>query len=259
MDKKQIAKLLPLFTFFSFCWLTVGCSSLPKKMERLSYKPLKTTHFIIATWATELTPKHTLRIYIEGDSKANFFGKPEPKNKVVRHLAQRDKAQNVVYIAQPCQYIQNNNCVLKVWKNGRYAVEMVQAVQSVVEHYAEKYRIEDIELIGYDGGGTIAALIAARIRLPVKLITISGILDPKAYTALHKDELLYDPLNPMNENYILAGVPQVHYVAGNDDVFPKEFTETFVAHMPNPVSVQVRLLQSATHDNWDEKNVEFKF
>lgn len=259
MDKKTGLKFLPLFSFFSLFLLAAGCSSVPRKMERLSYRPLKTTHFVMATWATELVPGQTLRIYIEGDSQADLFGKPEPKNKVVRNIAQRDTAQNVVYVAQPCQYLQNDNCVPQIWKEGRYTIEMVQAVQSVVEHYAEKYRIEDIELIGYDGGGTIAALIAARTRIPVKLITISGILDPKAYTSLHEGEVLYDALNPANENYILAGVPQVHYVAGNDDVFPKEFTEAFVAQLPNPVSVQVRLLKSATHDNWDEKNVEFKF
>ncbi len=48
-------------------------------------------------------------IYIEGDgaeytSPSEWSENPTPKNPVALHLASKDNAENVIYIARPCQY-----------------------------------------------------------------------------------------------------------------------------------------------------------
>ncbi|NCB49182.1 MAG: hypothetical protein EOM53_00665 [Alphaproteobacteria bacterium] len=240
----------------ALCLILGACSSVPRE-KGFNYKPLKADYFnMVSLVKDDIHPGEPLRFYIEGNSVESFlFKTPKPRNKIGLKLALRDKNTNVIYIARPCQYIQNDNCIPYVWENGRYSREVVNAVKKVVDHYLTKYQSKEAFLIGYGGGGTVAALVSTRMKgFPVKLITVSGILDTRVYTTYHGQDYYSDSLNPANENYLLSGIPQIHYVGGQDKDFPEAFTKDFVNKLPNPLSVQVKRLPSATHDNWLEKN-----
>ena len=94
-------------------------------------------------------------------------------------------------------------------------------------------------------------------QIPVKVITIAGIVNTEHYALFHDEELPEGSLNPADESYLSARIPQVHYVGGQDQVMPIAFTKDFVKKLPKPVSAQVKAIPSATHDNWLNYNLDF--
>ncbi|MBR2299926.1 MAG: hypothetical protein IJ870_05075 [Alphaproteobacteria bacterium] len=66
--------------------------------------------FKIASWQKITDKNAPYKIYIEGDGFAfNAHGSPTtnptPKNTFLRQIAFNDPSKNVVYLARPCQYV----------------------------------------------------------------------------------------------------------------------------------------------------------
>lgn len=206
-----------------------------------------------------------VNIYIEGDglawvSKRRWSLDPTPQNPFALRLAAKDAAENVIYLARPCQYSKlldpaAGPCDYAYWTNKRTAPEVLQAYQTALDDIAARYGFHKIHLIGYSGGGTVAALLAATRSDIASLRTVAGNLDHKTHSRLHNVSLTPESLNPPDYAESLKAVPQHHFVGGRDDIVPLPVYESFArAAGPSPC-IRQTILPGATHDkgwleNW---------
>lgn len=196
-------------------------------------------------------------IYIEGDglawlSKTEKSLDPTPKNPIALHLASRDKAENVGYLARPCQYTgvtsDEGSCSHKYWGLHKFAPEVILAYDQALDEIKRRYNIEGFNLVGYSGGGTVAALLAAERDDILSLRTVAGNLDHDAHSAHHGVTPLSGSLNPVDYAAALSAVPQVHYVGALDEVVPRRVLESYLAKLASDRCVVVKEVGDADHE-----------
>ena len=233
--------------FIAFLILTNACTIRPTP-QGWEEKTIETKYLSFAVWEKDIQPNAPLRIYIEGD------GNPTPRHPIALELAQQDEHENIIYISRPCQYVFCEECQNPaLWKEERFNEEIVNEMKDLVVYLAKKYQATELELVGYDGGGTMAMLIATKT--PVnRIITVGGILDTKNYSKEHNITL--NGMNPVDFKNRLTAIPQVHYVGAKDDKVPRSHAERFVGRMRNPVSAVVKLVPNANHTDWGNLTIE---
>jgi hypothetical protein len=64
-------------------------------------------------------------------------------------------------------------------------LSVISASNQAVDALKQRYGAQEIVLVGYSGGGAVAALVAARRTDVVRLVTVAGNLDHLAWTHLH--------------------------------------------------------------------------
>ena len=219
-----------------------GCAFIPDTPDGFNQKTVETENFSFYTLEKENIQKgKPLRFYIEGD------GSPNPSKAVAMKMAQNDTHQNVVYLTRPCQYIENDVCDNKaIYTSARFHREIVKEMEELILHFIKKYQAPAIEFVGYDGGGTMAMLLAPKIPITTQVITVAGILDTS-----DKNNSDSDILNPARQRDLVAHIPQIHYVGGKDTLASRRTAERFVGRLKSPRSAKVRVLPSMTHNGWE--------
>lgn len=197
-----------------------------------------------------------LTIYIEGDGLAwvasdSLSDNPTPITPTGLKMAINDqKNKPVAYLARPCQYVRNDqlkNCSPAYWSNLRFSPEVVNAMNQAVTDLKKYYGAKKITLIGYSGGGTIAALIAARRNDISKLITVAAVLEVKQWTKQENLTPLQGSLDPADEWQKLAAISQTHWVGGKDSIVPKEMTLDYADRFPLANKPKVKVMPSFDH------------
>ena len=179
----------------------------------------------------------TLTIYIEGDGRAWINSTwasfdPTPRDPLALRLALRDPSGNAVYLARPCQFVINENrrnCEAKYWTSHRFAPEVIESGNQAVNILKARYGADKIMLVGYSGGGAVAALIAARRDDVALLVTVAGNLDHVFWTASHGISPLSGSLNPADAAKNLQQVPQRHYVGARDVIIDERVARAYAA------------------------------
>ncbi len=241
--------------------LLVACSSVPS-MEGFVYQEVKIDGLKIATWRKGTKPFEKMRIYIDGNAQTVGIFKKKPKMyaDVAKQLALKDKFPSVAYIGRPCYFIEQDICRPIAWEEGKYAPEFIDTIQKIIIAWQKKYKLSQVELVGYDGGAAIALSIASH--LPAKnvnkVITIGGILDTQT-DAMYKDEdILPLSVNPVKDLYMLSRIPQIHYIGGKDKVAPEFMIKNFVEKIPNSKEIiQMKRLPNADHFNWAQFKLDY--
>lgn len=185
----------------------------------------------------DLYQTKTLTIYIEGDGLAWVSSStpsfdPTPNNPLALKLALSDHIDTAVYLARPCQYVEGDDrrgCEQKYWTSHRFAPEVIEASNIAVSQLKKRYAADKLRIIGYSGGGAVAALIAARRADVKQLITIAGNLDHAVWTKQHRLSPLYGSLNPADAWQQLQDVPQQHYVGELDTNINASVAQAFVS------------------------------
>ncbi|MBR6412057.1 MAG: dienelactone hydrolase family protein [Alphaproteobacteria bacterium] len=233
--------------FLLLCAVITGCATRPEN-PAFTEKIMETKYLSFAVWEKNVQKGEPLRVYIEGD------GDPTPKKAVGFELAKNDPNQNVIYISRPCQYVDCAECKNPaLWKEERFNEEIVDEMKNLVVYLAHKYETPALDLIGYDGGGTMALLIATKI--PVRqVVTVGGILDTQSYA--RENGITLNGLNPVNFVNKLAQVPQVHYIGGRDKKAPQSQAERFIGKFFEAKSIQIKRIPNATHTDWQGFAVE---
>lgn len=177
------------------------------------------------------TAQRGIHIYIEGDGSpwvnggATVARDPTPRNPLALHLMAAS-AHPSVYVGRPCYFDRNQSdgCDERYWTSARYSAEVVESMLTVITRLRSE--LQPVVLIGFSGGGTLAALLADRLEGPRLLITIAGNLNTDSWTEHHNYLPLTESLNPMT-NVDLRGVRQVHLVGLRDQVVPAAQIEAF--------------------------------
>ena len=190
-------------------------------LSDMAFQMTPANPYVIANWYKIESVGAPVKIYIEGDGNAfDEFGyptnNPTPQDTVVRDLAADDPSPNVVYLARPCQYVQNG-CNIRDWTDDRFSATVIHSMDRVVAAVMKKARSQKAVLVGYAGGSQIADLIAARHPERIqKLITVGGILDPKVWAEYHGYLPSGNALNIKNYRPEMEHIPQIHYVGDRD-------------------------------------------
>jgi len=182
----------------------------------------------------------TLTVYIEGDgapwvSSTHPPRDPSPLNPVSLILASRDERHPILYVARPCQYLDEAglaSCHYKYWTAGRFSPEVVEAVDNVISKVKNSTGTRRVRLIGFSGGGVIAALVAVRRNDMESLVTVAAPLDIEAWSAFHQISPLQGSLNPMDFIKELSQIRQVHLVGEKDVIIPPDYAKAIQARMP---------------------------
>lgn len=197
-----------------------------------------------------------LHVYIEGDGRAFLTrtrpsADPTPRQPVALELALRDPAPSVVYLARPCQYLpseRRHGCSSQYWTTARYADPIVCAMNHAIDTVVKRAGASAVGLVGYSGGGTVAALIAARRNDVAWLVTVAANLDHAAWTGAHGVTPLAGSLNPVDFAERLRDLPQLHLRGGRDGIVPASVTESYLAKLGHPPAARVETYADFDHD-----------
>lgn len=197
-----------------------------------------------------------LAVYIEGDGfawkrRGVLSPDPTPKNPVALRLATRDPRAAVLYIARPCQYQPPGdleNCPVKYWSSHRYAGEVVESVNTAIDRNVKLSGAGAIDIIGYSGGGSIAAMIAARRTDVDSLVTVAGNLDHAAWTKHHDVSPLSGSFNAADIAKGIQHIPQYHFTGEKDDIVPAKVTQSYLDRMTDISHVKVERISGFDHE-----------
>lgn len=202
-------------------------------------------------------------LYIAGDGAINtsveeWKSNPTPKNPVALHLASKDRADNVIFIARPCQYTamlsKGDSCDESTWKDKRFSAEVIASFDKALDDIATRYNIHSFNLIGYSGGAAIATLLATQRNDILSIRTVAGILDHETHSAVSGVPILNGSLNPVKEASALTRIPQYHFIGGQDNYVPPAVLHSYLQAMPPTSCVQTMLIQEADYDTgWVDK------
>ncbi len=238
-----------IFLFFLLC----SCGATWHPSADFDLVPVKAGKFDIATYQKITDSRAPVHIYIEGDGHAfDAYGMPTddptPRGVLVRDLAMRDRAENVVYVARPCQFIMSPACSEKYWTDGRFSVQVVNAMSNVVTKVSAG---RSVVLVGYSGGAMVSGLVIKRNpKLRVKKwITIAGVLNHRDWTEYFGDTALQKSLN-------LSRLPKVralHYVGEDDETVPMELSQKWIRD-----ESQMVVVPRADHEDFGNLTIDFE-
>ena len=219
---------------------------------------LKVGKFELATFHRGLVGAQTLVIYIEGDgrimkNRKRLSKDPTPREQTGLKLALADPSPSVLYVGRPCQYLSEEqlaSCDPNYWVFARYAEEVISATNQVVDWAvaATENPTLEVGLVGYSGGGAVAALVASRRTDIDWLVTVAGNLDHKKWTEMHARSPLVDSLNPIEFASKLTSIPQLHLVGGEDENIPRPVADSFVQAFEDSSKITVEVVADYDHD-----------
>lgn len=193
-------------------------------------------------------------IYIDGDG-LTWSGTetdthdPTPTNPVALHLATRDKSKNVIYLARPCHYTalaDGSMCSAQGWKESRFSPETVGAMNEALNNIKRKYDIKHFNLVGYDGGATMVALLADKRNDVITIRTAGGKLD-YSQTNLMKDDTM-DRYDATHVAANIANIPQHHFIGEWDDIVTHTNFDSFKTASGGSNCVKASIVKETTHD-----------
>lgn len=263
-----INKAFTMKAFFPFLILLVaGCTIVPPQ-ERTQQavaaaqaqgwvsKRMQTAHFNHVFFLPQ-QPKNVdiLTIYIEGDGLAwlardRVSADPTPIAPVALHMALKQPSGAAAYIARPCQFGDMKTqpeCTKRWWTSHRFAPEVVASTDAVVSKLKQRFHAKKLQLVGYSGGGAVAALVAARRDDVGRIITVAGNMDVVSWAKGHGVSPLEGSLNPADFSAKLAGIQQIHLVGADDKNVPMTVAQSYAARFPAGQKPVIRSLAGFNH------------
>jgi hypothetical protein len=203
-----------------------------------------------------------ITVYVESDGAPWRFADeppadPTPAKPMVLRMAVTDTSPAVAYVARPCQYLGAADlakCDPQLWMRGRFSNEAVAAMNSAVDQIKKNYSAARVDLVGYSGGGAMAALIAARRNDVSCLVTIAAPLDTDAWTDALRVSRLDLSLNPANVAGSLTNVRQTHYRGLRDKLVPSQTSRRFLERVTGATVIDKEKFdhQCCWEDEWKE-------
>jgi len=202
-----------------------------------------------------------LRIYLEGDGHAwatryRPSENPTPRNPVALALAAVDPADNIVYLARPCQYWPTNsqtNCQKSQWTDARYSREIVDSTHQAIDQLFASRGWDQLELVGFSGGATLALLVASERNDITSVRTVAGNLSPKAFVRHHNVSPMLRSLDPLNGADALAEIAQRHFIGAKDKIVVASISDDYRQALPHQRCFSRVTITTASHSQgWQD-------
>lgn len=199
-----------------------------------------------------------LHIYLEGDGRPweqGLFPSSDPTTRasVMLPLLASDHA-SVLYLARPCYngHAADLGCNPRLWTSGRYAEQVVNAMQVAVLSFMHQYGYSELVLIGHSGGGSLAMLLAGRLPQTKTVVTLAGNYDIDAWADFHGYQRLNESLNPAD--FTNQGITEWHFLGELDRTVPAEL---FLPALRRRSNSRVEIIPAIDHlhgwlENWPE-------
>lgn len=225
-------------------------------------KVISTPFFNLKTYSRlsspTTSPTHAV-VYIEGDGKAWDgrvpSGNPTPINPLALRLAAIDDSENVIYLARPCQYI-NNTCDTKFWTTHRMAPEVIESYVQALKQINQQYGIQQFRLVGFSGGGGIAVLVSAQVQKMddidvIDLRTVAGNLNHMVWTQSQRLAPLSGSMNPADYAHKLSHLPQIHFIGEEDPIITDTLYKSYLKHLRNTRCTQGQIEPAFHVQGWE--------
>lgn len=255
------------FILLSFMVILGGCATDPvEHASRIALQASLTKHyietplFVYTAFIRINDVTQALHVYIEGDgvawlSRYRPSPDPTPHNPMALLLAAQDPAPNVVYLARPCQFTPrelNAHCQVDYWTNKRFAPEVIESFSLALDQIKARSHIGKLDLIGYSGGGAIAALLAEQRNDIQSLRTVAGYLDIAYVNQQHNVSAMPESLNPIDQARRLQYLPQIHFSGEKDRVISPEVARRFV-NQTGALCARAKVVEEMNHHSYWEK------
>jgi pimeloyl-ACP methyl ester carboxylesterase len=231
--------------------------------HRLQSGPTDEASLPVAVWVRRapksLDRSTSLHIYIEGDglawrSRRRYSLDPTPITATGLKLALADPSPaTIVYLGRPCQYgfSPSSACRPLFWTTARHGQSVLDTMDRRIDDLIEQLGDpRPLTLIGYSGGGVIAALLAARRSDIQQLVTIAAPLDLDGWTRSAGVSPLVDSISPMDRLEALRTVRQQHFVGRQDTSVPIEATEAFHRALGPDAPSRLTIVEAMDHGSW---------
>lgn len=253
----------------SAVFLLAACALLQSHPERIrtvaagaGFSPLELSDARLRGFVRNAGPTPKVTVYLESDGAPwrtpdDPPYDPTPHKPMVLNMAIGDASGAVAYLGRPCQYLEPEalaRCDPALWMRGRFSEDAVAAMDHAVSRIKNSTGAAEVNLVGYSGGGAIAALVAARRSDVSCLVTIAAPLDTNAWTAAIKVSPLDYSLNPADFAKKLAPVSQTHFRGRKDTLVPPSTTQRFLSQVPRArvIDKQQYDHQCCWADDWPE-------
>lgn len=214
----------------------------------------------IAAWVRPGDPRRATRVYVEGDGLA-FLRRherspdPTPIDPVALAMATADPHPGaVVYLGRPCQFVPERapRCDPLWWTAARFGPAVVDATDERLDALVRDAGVvPPFVLVGYSGGGVVAALVAAGRDDVATLVTVASPLDVDAWTEAAGVPPLVASTSPVGRADRLATLDQLHFTSARDRRVPAFVVDRFVEAQggPTPRRRVVRR-EGVAHGDW---------
>ncbi|KZB60490.1 hypothetical protein AUP42_08015 [Thalassospira lucentensis] len=236
---RQICLALLSLSFLSACQslMTTGAYLHADEMAKVArWTPtyIETPHFTLKAYlGPQRGSDRPIVIYVEGDGFAwvdkNWVSPdPTPRDPFMLSVALQDNYYNAAYLARPCQYVikvdRGANCQVALWTDARFNQVVIDDMSGAIDQILLRTGHSKVVLVGGSGGGAVIMLLASKRNDIAAVVTLAGLLDHRAWTNFHKISPLDQSLNPAGFYPKIAATPQLHLLAGEDDVIPVELS-----------------------------------
>lgn len=196
-----------------------------------------------------------LVVYLEGDGFAYATSRrrsmdPTPTDPLALRLAlQQPGSVAVAWLARPCQYgPRSRNCHSDYWTIARFAPEVVESASIALDGLKDDVGgASRLILVGYSGGGALAAILAQRRSDVAAIVTVAANLDVGAWTTEHGLTPLSRSMDPAVDAALLSRIPQIHFVGADDRIVGPGIARGFAARMAAGAAVTIVIVPGQDH------------
>ena len=245
--------------------LLAGCAVLQPPNARARallaakhFEMLSPAGYTLAAVAQHGSDVQWLTVFTEGDGASwpqpsvhprdPTPGRPLGLYLALAHYEQvASSAEAVAYLGRPCQYLDEETlrtCPPAWWTLGRFGTVPLALMNARLDELKALAPNAKLRLVGYSGGGAMAALLASRRSDVACLVTVAAPLDTDAWTRAKNVSLLSQSSNPLDAAAALRGLPMTHFSGGSDDVVPPGVNQLFL----DQAQTRERLQSGFDHD-----------
>ena len=169
-----------------------------------------------------------LFVYVEGDGFAYLDQRtpstdPTPLDPLALRLAAADPGPAVLYLGRPCQFAPGRGdprCNVRIWTTARFGTDVVATIDDAISRERLRNPERSLVLVGYSGGGVIAALVAARRSDVALLVAVAAPLDVADWTRRMGVSPLDGSESPIDQAERLAQTRLVAFAGSRDATVP---------------------------------------
>lgn len=231
--------VLGLTLLTAFFQVLAGCATPAERIDRLATSSGFDRRVVAGDGFEHLVyvktsgrPEDGFRVYLEGDgtpwiTPRRVAEDPTPRRPLALRLMALDPGP-ALYLGRPCYFDLSRNCRPAYWTGARYSGAVVDSMVAALRTARRELGWGGkVTLVGYSGGGTLAMLMAPRVKDVATVVTLAANLDVAGWARLHGYSPLSESLDPADQSPLPARVRQVHLVGGEDRNVPPRITRDF--------------------------------
>ncbi|QGU32756.1 alpha/beta fold hydrolase [Thermochromatium tepidum] len=167
-----------------------------------------------------------VHVYLEGDGtpwldRRRVAADPSPRRPLMPRLMARDPTPSLL-VGRPCYHglAHSPGCLPWHWTHGRYGEPVVFSLARAIERVLPPRDDRELVLIGHSGGGTLAVLLAPRLKGVTTVVTLAANLDVSAWAKQHSYSPLSGSLDPCELPPLDPSIRQIHLLGEQDAEVP---------------------------------------